>query len=213
MQGISDVALIDALTERLQASCRGYTGLWRELLLLLGNGKAVDARTLAQVLDVPVADLVEQLKELPKIEYNSEGRIVAAGLSLLPTKHHFQVQGHELFTWCAFDSLAYPVILQQPVQVSSSCPMTNEMITMQVMPDGLQDVEPTGAYIAIALPSTDDICSDIRTNFCNQTHFFSSEQAADQWCQTHSNAIPLPVVEAYRIVWQVARKVYFDVAE
>lgn len=213
MQEISDIALIDVLTERLQASCRGYTKLWLELLRLLGKGSAVDPVMLAQVLSISEEELTEQLNELPKIEYNAEGQIVAAGLSLLPTKHHFQVKEHELFTWCAFDSLAFPVILQQPVQVASSCPITNAIIRLQVTPDGLEEVEPGEAYIAIALPSTDDICSDIKTSFCNQTHFFSSEQAAALWCLTHTNAVPLPVREAYRIVRQVAQKVYFAPVE
>ncbi|GCE05314.1 alkylmercury lyase MerB [Dictyobacter aurantiacus] len=209
MQGISDVALIDALTERLRASCRGYTKLWLELLRLLGQGSAVEPGRLAEVMGMTEEALLEQLKELPKIEYNASGQVVAAGISLLPTKHHFLVQGHELFTWCAFDSLAYPVILQQPVQVASSCPITNEIIRLRVTPDGLKDVEPEGAYIAIALPSANEMCSDIRTSFCNQTHFFTSEQAARQWVQTHTNAVPLPVGEAYQIVRQVAWQVYF----
>lgn len=210
MQTLSHEAIAQGLTELLQASCNGQTALWREILLLLVQGTPVTIERLAQAMNTDQVHVRSMVQQVSKIEYNSAGQIVGAGLSLVPTKHHLQVEEQSLFTWCAFDCLAYPVVLQKTATVISTCPLTSTIITMQVGPDAVTNIEPAEAYIAVVLPSSEAICEDIRTSFCNQIHFFAARAVAEQWYETHANAIVLSIQDAYRITKQVAQQVYLD---
>jgi alkylmercury lyase len=75
----------------------------------------------------PVAEpaLTPAAERWPNVELDDHGRIVAlAGLSLTPTAHRFTVGGRQLYTWCAWDTLVLPGLLDQPAHVESTCPVT-----------------------------------------------------------------------------------------
>ena len=203
--------LINSLAMRLRASCRGHIDLWRELLCLLALGEPVTPDQLARTMHMTPDEVVPILRQIPKVEYNADGNIIGAALSLVPTKHHFFVKNVELFTWCAFDTLAYPLVLQQPVLVESRCPVSNELIRLHMTPSELDLLQPEDAYIALVLPDAAAMCEDIRSSFCNHIHFLHSREAAMQWQELHPDALPLSVRDAFPIAQAVARCVYhFD---
>lgn len=97
---------------------------FRPLTRLLAHGDPVSTEQLARVLGRPEAEVSEVLRQFEEIVFDERGRVVGAGLSLLPTPYRIEVQGHELFTWCALDTLIFPAWLGYPAQVSSTCPAT-----------------------------------------------------------------------------------------
>jgi alkylmercury lyase len=182
-----------------------------QLLRLLANGHPVSPEQLATTLDLPSDEVTTILRQLPDIEYNREGNIVASGLSLLPTSHHFQVNGHALFTWCAMDALTYPMMLQQPAYVESPCPVTGTMIKLKVTPESVEFLEPASAVVSFVIPEKAKTCCDVRGSFCCNVLFFSSFEAASVWRSEHLETIVLPVNAAYQVARMVARYRYGEV--
>lgn len=69
-----------------------------------------------------------------------DGAVVAfSGLSLRPTKHRLAVAGRQLFTWCAWDTLFLPELLDQPAEVGSTCPVTGAPVRLRVDDGGIID--------------------------------------------------------------------------
>lgn len=194
------------LEHHLQAALRcDHPNLWLYLLRMLANGKPVTQMSIASTLGMSLGKVQAALTTFKDIEYNDDGNIVACGLSLIPTPHRFQVNGRNLFTWCALDALMYPVALQQTAQVESLCPVTGFAVRLTVAPTGVTFLEPAGAVVSIVLPAQAGCCN-IRNAFCNQVHFITSPQAADTWRSIHPEATIVSVEEAWRLGSAIARR-------
>jgi alkylmercury lyase len=168
-----------------------------QLLRLLAEGKAVSIAQLTAALQIS-PDAVEQaLHQFSSIEFDSEGNIVAAGLSLRPTSHRFVVNGQVLYTWCALDALAYPALLQRTAQVESVCPVSGQQVQLSVTPMGVTDREPAATVVSVVIPEVGTCCRDIRGTFCNYGLFFASAEAAEVWRAQHPDAAILSIDEAY----------------
>lgn len=197
-------ANLDEIARKLADGLRGGFAsqrpeLYGQLLWLLAEGRPVSPEQIATALDIPHDEVTAALRQLPNVELDHEGNIVGCGLTLTPTPHHFQVSGHELFTWCALDTLIFPAILNQPARVESTCPVTGEKVQLTVTPEGVEDLEPASAVVSITIPEASEACCDVRGAFCNQVHFFSSSEAASTWLAEHPGAIILPVKDAYKL--------------
>ena len=58
-------------------------------------------------------------------EWDPSGqRLVGLGLTMVPTQHRYQTHGHDLWAWCAGDTLMFPVWIGAPARVESPCPTT-----------------------------------------------------------------------------------------
>ena len=44
------------------------------------------------------------------------------------------------YAWCAWDTLFLPARLGQAARVTSACPVTGELITLTVTPEGLTEI-------------------------------------------------------------------------
>ncbi len=200
-----------ALADRLRKSlCSGKPRLFTELLRLLANGRPVSPEQLGTAVHLSAADLTAALGRLPSIEFDREGNVVGSGLTLTPTPHHFQVGGHELFTWCALDTLFFPAILKQPARVQSRCPVSGVKVQLKVTPEGVELLEPTSAVVSLVIPEALEACCDVRGSFCNQVHFFSSAEVASRWLTEHPGPIILPVEDAYQLGRMLAEHLFPD---
>ncbi len=197
--------LARTLADRLDCEQRE---LCLQLLRLLARGQPVAPEELAATLHLPRHEVTAALHQLSNTEVDREGNIVGSGLSLVPTPHCFQVNGHALFTWCALDALVYPVILQQAAQVASRCPVTGGMVRLTVTPEGIKDLEPPSAIVSLVLPERAAVCRDVRGTFCHQVHFFSTPEAASLWLAQHPGAFLLSVEDAYQLGRLVAHYRY-----
>src|SRR5712691_2561179 len=121
--------------------------LWREV----ARGGPVSPQRVEQIasaLDLEQQTAHEVLDKM--CERDGDGNVVGiAGLSQHQHPHRFTVNGIQLATWCAWDSLFLPVMLQQTALVSSPCPVTGEVIRLTITPEGVTSEHPASAVISI----------------------------------------------------------------
>ena len=132
--------------------------LWRPLLQLLALGEPVTMADLAQATRRTVDEMRQALAGLPDTEYDERGRIIGHGITLRPTPHRFQVDGRQLYTWCALDTLIFPAILGHAARVESPCHGTGVPVHLTVEPDKVTSVDPATAVVSIVTP---DACSSM----------------------------------------------------
>ncbi|GFE57700.1 organomercurial lyase MerB [Geobacter sp. AOG1] len=203
----SGQSLNPILENHLQAVLRcDHPRLWLYVLRALAKGKPVTHVSIASALGMSRGDVRSALTTFKDIEYDADGNLVACGLSLTPTPHCFQVNGLNLFTWCALDALMYPVALQQTAQVESHCPVTGTAVRLTVTPAGVTFLAPAGAVVSLVIPAGQAGCCTIRIAFCSQVHFIASPQAADAWRSIHPEATILSVEEAWRLGRAIAQR-------
>lgn len=196
-----------SLEDRLQTVLHcPHPSIWLYLVRSIVKGKPVHLETVAFELDMTPQDVVTALKSFKDIVYDDDGNIVACGLSLFPTPHRFQVDGQDLFTWCALDTLMYPVALQQTARVESHCPVTGVAVRLTVTPTGVSAVTPEESSVSIVIPTVQAGCCSVRNAFCSQVNFISSPEAAEVWRSEHHEATILPVEDAWHLGAAIIRR-------
>ena len=171
--------------------------LWREI----ARGGPVSPQRVEQIastLDIEQQTAHEVLNKM--CEQDGEGNVVGiAGLSQKQHPHRFSVNGIQLATWCAWDALFLPVMLQQTAEVSSQCPATGEVIRLTITPEGVTSYQPEGAVISIVIPqprmSGLESVEEIWMTFCHHIHFFASPQVAQECVATQEQEIAILTIE------------------
>jgi len=193
---------IEALAQAIVARQERYhrcTPLFDRLVQLLSQGRPVAPGRLASALGRPLHETLAILREHPEVEYDVHGDIVGSGFTLNPTPHRFQVEDRTLFTWCAMDTLTYPVSLALTAQVTSRCPTTGRTIRLTVTPERVIDLHPPGAVVSLNMPEATACCGNVREDVCHHGHFFATREAATSWLAMHPDAVILSVEEAYQV--------------
>jgi alkylmercury lyase len=170
--------------------------LMRTAVRLLAHGAPVTMTELATAAGVDVADPINAPAGTD-IEYDDEHRIVGWGLTLNRTPHRFIVDGHELYTWCAADTLLFPAIIGSRAQIESRCPTTDTVIRLTVDPQGgVTDLSPATAVISIpAAEELDD--TRVRASCCSPGRVLATAEAAEDWLAKYPTGTVLPVAGAY----------------
>jgi alkylmercury lyase len=148
------------------------------------------------------------LAGLADLEVDQSGNVVGWGLTLIPTLHRFQVNGHTFYTWCALDALTYPALLGLSARVESSCPVSGAPVTLSVTPTGVHDLAPASAVVSVVIPEQGSSCNGDRGSFCNRSLFFCSRRDALVWQASSPQAQLLAVADAYQVGRLIARYRY-----
>ncbi len=170
------------------------------LYRLLAEGEPVRPGELATKVGLDEKLVQEKLQSWPGVFFDEQERIQGYwGLAIAGMKHRFVGEGRTLYTWCAWDSLFLPEILQKTAQVSSSCPVTGETIRLRVSPYEIETVEP--ADMVMSFPGVDrmELGEDVVTNFCHFVHFFRSPDAANRWLEKHPGHLILSADDAFAL--------------
>ncbi len=170
--------------------------LFRPLLELLANGKPVTLEDLAAATDRSIDDVRAAVAAQSDTELDDHGRIVGNGITLRPTPHRFVVDGTQLYTWCALDTLIFPALLGRRAEIESPSHGSGQPVRLTVDPDGVTEVDPPTAVVSIVTPETG---SSIRSAFCNEVHFFATADEAAGWLEQHPGASVVPVADAYQL--------------
>ncbi len=104
----------------------------------------------------------------------------------------FTVDGVELRTWCALDSLFLPLLLNRPATVSALSALHHQPVRFTVGPDGVEAQEPAAAVVSLVIPSVTARqgirqVEDIWMKFCHQIRFFVSSDEAGEWARDQQN--------------------------
>jgi len=195
---------LDAIAQRLseQLQCE-QEDLCRSILHQVSRGKPLSRASLATSLQINQNELEHRLARVRDTEFDSEGNIIGWGVTLMPTRHRFQLDGKVLFTWCAFDTVLFPPSLGQTAHVSSTCPSTEQSITFVATPEGVvRDLIPSHSVMSLIIPANRQDC--VRATFCEQCLFFSTAQAASSYLAAHPEAVLLSIEEAAAVGKRVA---------
>ena len=149
--------------------------------------------------------------EQTSVERDADGRLVGLGLTLRPTPHRYPLDGRTLFAWCASDALTFPVVLGRPGVIESTCGATGQPIRVELTPDGVTSVDPSGAVVSAVRPTGQ--LADVRSAICQQGRFFVSPQAAEQWAAEHPEGEIRSVEEAFAVDRAVVTQVGWAASE
>lgn len=187
--------------------------------LLAETGKPVSVQSLAKSLNLPESEVHQVLDDWTGLFYDDENKIVGYwGLALGKTAHRFAVNGHTLYAWCALDSLFIPQIIGRTAQVESLDPVSKEVVRLTVTPEGVEQVEPSGAVTSLMfiLPEIDQIRSDVIKSFCHYLHFFAAPETAEKWVAQSpksSDLLTLSIEDAFRIGFEKNLLQYRDILD
>ncbi len=196
---------LDTLATRLaaQLDCTQDVACRQIMQAMAETGQPLAPVHLARCLQMSQENLAAHLASVPDTEFDTQGNIVGWGITLLPTQHRFLLKRHPLFTWCAFDTVLFPPLLQVEAQVQSVCEASGQPITFVATPEGIADLLPATSVLSLILPA--ERCDCVRGTFCQQSLFFQSEEAASPWLALHPEAVLLSLEEAAIVGQTVAR--------
>ena len=177
-----------------------------EVYRQLARGKPVLRLSLAEALDVPTHDVDELLghPNLKCLTYaDNNGRIIGfGGLAVREMPHRFRTDGRTLYTWCAWDSLFLPCILDLEAEVDSPAPGGTVRVHLKVAPDGVKEVEPRSAVMSFLLPNAHTFQADAlkaMASFCHYIFFFPNRENAAAWARSHPDTTVISVSEAFEL--------------
>jgi alkylmercury lyase len=184
--------------------------LARTLFQLLADGEPVGDARLAGALGRAAEEVSAALAGpafAPLIYRDDKGRIIGfsgLGLSQLgETVHRLQVDGRELYAWCAGDALFLPATLEREVRVESRSPLRGERIRMTVSPEGYRDVDPPETVMSMLSP--EEVAArtgrgeDVIRSLCHFLFFFPTDEEAEEWTAEHPGTIMFPIEEGFEL--------------
>ena len=132
------------------------------------------------------------------VYYEDGGDVIGFwGLSLPEMNHRFMINGRTLYTWCAWDSLFIPEIIQKTAYVESTCPITGSKICLTVSPNQLEKIEPTGAVMSLLTPEVAKFRENVILNFCHYVHFIFSAESGHEWISQNKGTFLLSIHDAF----------------
>ena len=193
---LENVAQALGASLRLTAVGEPIGPLLPAVLRLIARGTPASPKEIASATGATVEQVRTRIASMPDAETDQRGNLVGMGLTLRPTPHRFSIDGRQLYTWCALDTLMYPSLLDTSAVIESPCRATGDHIRVEADTHRVTSVQPEGAVVSIVIPTD---CSAIRSSFCNEVHFFRSEEAASEWLATHPGALVLSVPDAFEL--------------
>lgn len=182
---------------------------------LLARGEPVTRAALATALAVSSAAVDGTLAGFPPstIERDESGRIVGfVGLGLTPTEHRFEVMDHVLYTWCAFDALFLPEILDAPARLTTRCPATGAEIHVALTSAGLAEATPPEPVMSMITPDAAACCDDLRGAFCRHVSLFRDGEAFSAWARSTGELGCVSLPEAVALARRRNAARYGDIA-
>ena len=166
---------------------------------------------MAQHLDSSTSLVTEVLNSWPAVYFDDEKNVAGFwGLALGEMPHRFKVDGRQLYTWCAWDSLFIPELLGKTAEVESTCPISGEIISLTVSPTRVENVSPKSAKVSFLNPTT-SFDMNVIAGFCHYVLFFNSEESGNEWIANHKDTFLLTLDEAHEI-GRVTNKATFGAA-
>jgi alkylmercury lyase len=169
---------------------------WLSIQKLLLDGQPVSPEQIAASLQISQEEVTAILSHVGA-ELDAAGRVVGLGLSVVPTPHSYQINGRQLYVWCAADAIIFPIFHKATAVIESPDPISGEKVRLIGTPEGAQEVEPSTVVVSW-VPGTENL-ENIRANFCNFTNFFTSVETASQYVAKHPGLVIVPVNAVFQL--------------
>jgi len=170
------------------------------LYALLMEARPVSLSYLSSHTNLSLAYVEETLGVWPEVFYDSDNKITGfLGLTINKTNHRFKVDNLIVYTWCAWDSLFIPELLNATAIITSQCPTTGELIKLKVSPKEIESIFPDRTIISFLAPSQNALKENVTRNFCRYVNFFSSQAAGQAWNKSHPGSFLLSLQDAFDI--------------
>jgi len=168
------------------------------LYALLAEGQPVAIEHLAQELIVSAVELKTLLDSWGGVFYDDLNRVIGFwGLSTKEMKHRITVKGKTVFTWCAWDALFIPELLNATVNMTSQCATTRKEIRLTISPNAIESRSQQGIMVSFLTPAEEKFNENVTTSFCHYVHFFVSSEAGEQWVASHEGSFLLSLNDAF----------------
>lgn len=156
--------------------------LMTAVMTILAEGRPASMQEVSAATGHPTDQIPAWFPPDEGAEWDTEGRLVGQGMTLNPTTHRVDVDGHTLYAWCAADALGMLPAIGRSVQITSPCRATGRTVAVAVNPDGVEDVQPAAAVVSVVVVGSPD---DPRGTMCDFGHFFVSADDASGWLDEH----------------------------
>ena len=167
----------------------------------LAEGSPAPAADIAERADAPVERVKRHLSSWPGVYLDDQDSVIGFwGLTItrLSPTHRLEVDGRELFAWCAWDTLFLPGILDATARVESACPTTGATISLVVSPNGVLETSHPEAVVSFLTPEQ-HFDADVIQSFCHFVHFFTSSEAGETWATKHPGTFLLSLDNAFEL--------------
>jgi alkylmercury lyase len=193
-------SLIDVFPSEFMNLSTDQQTISLQIYRLLAEGQPVALAQIAETTGLK-KDLIETtLDSWPGVYYDDARRIIGYwGLALPKMTHRFQVNGITLYTWCAWDTLFIPALIQKTAEVESKCALTGEKVRLTITPNGITQTDPDNLGLSFVAPEEARIKENVISSFCHFVHFFRSPTDAEQWVSEHAGTFTLSLAEAYHL--------------
>ena len=154
----------------------------KQLYHLLSNGEAISVQDFANEIKLTNEQADAILENWTGVSFDDNKNIDGFwGLSTTKTRHSFELNNHTLYTWCAWDLLFMPVIFQQTITAHTTCPVTDNEITLIISKNKIEQAKPVDAMITFIKPALEQLKANVTQSFCQYVFFVESEQAGLEW--------------------------------
>jgi len=176
--------------------------LYREL----AKGTPVHRDQLASALGIPSREVNEALDSdaLSSLTFHDDRNAIVGfgGLAVVEMAHKLIVNGHQCYTWCAWDALFIPGLLDITADVESICPETRSIVRLRVAQHGVEAVEPTETVVSFLLPDAlriEQTAAEAIKSFCHFVYFLASHEAGRTWTERHDGTFVLSLDDAFAL--------------
>jgi len=149
-----------------------------------GRPTRKDLGSQAEQLDLELEPALATLRREDLVHLGGDGEItVAYPFSGVPTAHRVRFpNGQETFAMCAIDALGIAPMLDQPIEITSHDPFSNEPFHANLSPDGSVSWQPATAAV---LAAVNDRHTDSCNGCCPVLNFFATTENAEHWLNEH----------------------------
>jgi len=166
----------------------------------LAKAKPVTTESIAKTVKHKQEAVDNIIHSWPGIFFNDDNGIIGFwGLTILEMPHRMTANENTVYTWCAWDALFIPELINKTTRVNSECPVTNKNIELQVSATKVSVINNQEIMVSFLKPDLDDFKNDVTTNFCHFVFFFSNREAGEQWCSEHPNTFLLSLQDAFTV--------------
>jgi alkylmercury lyase len=174
--------------------------MWREV----AKGKPVTKQQVEKIiaeLSIPKDKAEAFLRQMSERD-DKDNIIGIFGLSQVKIwHHHLKVNGVELRTWCAWDTLFLAQTLKQTVEVESESPLEKKTVKVTISPNKVEKYVPATAVLSMVMldPQKHDVSSleKLWNNVCCKIFYCASREEAEKWEKGMQNMTVITIEDGF----------------